>query len=67
MCLAIPGKIIKIAGHKIIVEYSGQTSQVLVGNEPIKIGDYVMVQMGIVIKILSPKEAALLQKAWSQN
>ncbi|OGH10475.1 MAG: hypothetical protein A2857_00710 [Candidatus Levybacteria bacterium RIFCSPHIGHO2_01_FULL_36_15] len=64
MCLAIPGKITKIEGHKVLVEYPGQTRQALVGNEPVKVGDYVLVQMGIVIKILTPSEAKEAQLAW---
>jgi len=64
MCLAIPGKIINIEGRKVMVEYPGETRTVLVGDEPIKVGDMVMVQMGIIIKILSPAEAASSLQAW---
>jgi hydrogenase expression/formation protein HypC len=64
MCLAIPGKVVTIQGHKAIIQYPKETRQVLVGDDPIKPGDYVMVQMGVVIKILSKKEAAVAQKAW---
>jgi hydrogenase assembly chaperone HypC/HupF len=64
MCLAIPGQIVKIKGHKATVKYPGEERGVLVGDEKIKKGDYVMVQMGIVIKILSEKEAKESLKAW---
>ena len=64
MCLAIPGKIIKIEGHKVLVEYPNQTCQALVGDEKVKVGDLVMVQMGIVVKILTLKEAREAQNAW---
>jgi hydrogenase expression/formation protein HypC len=64
MCLAIPGKIIKIEKGKATVEYPGQTRLALLGDEKVKVGDYVMVQMGIVIKKLSSKEASFAQKAW---
>ncbi len=64
MCLAIPGKIIEINGHSAIVQYPQEKRKVLVGDDPIKIGDFVMVQMGIVIKILSKKDAISTQKAW---
>lgn len=57
MCLAVPGKIKSIEGKKVMVQYPGETRQVLVGDERIRIGDSVLVQMGIVIKILTPKEA----------
>lgn len=67
MCLAIPGKIIKIEKGKAAVEYSNQTRFALIGDEKVKVGDYVMVQMGIVIKILSQKEAKEASKAWTNN
>ena len=67
MCLAIPGQIIKVEGHKATVKYPGETRDVLLGDEKVKKGDYVMVQMGIVVKILSKKEALQSLKAWKNN
>ncbi len=64
MCLAIPGKIKEIKGHQAVIEYPGETRKVLVGDDQVKPGDYVMVQMGIVIKTLTPKEAKVAFKAW---
>lgn len=66
MCIAAPGKIIKVDGKAATVEYPGTTRQVLIGNESVKIGDWVLVQMGIIIKILTPEESAASQKAWSE-
>lgn len=66
MCLAVPGKIVKVDGRKTVVDYCSETRQVLTGGESLKVGDYVMVQMGIVVKILSPKEAKLSLKAWKK-
>lgn len=60
MCLAIPGKVKKIEGRKVLIAYPNEIKQALVGDEPIKVGDYVLVQMGIIIKILSPSEVASL-------
>lgn len=57
MCIAFPGQIKSIEGKRVMVQYPGEVRQVLVGDEKIKIGDWVLVQMGIVIKILTPKEA----------
>lgn len=64
MCLAIPGKIKKVEGHKATVQYPGEERFALVGDEKLKKGDYVMVQMGIVVKILKEKEAKESLKAW---
>jgi len=65
MCLAIPGKIKEIKGRQVLVEYPEESRLALVGDDPVKIGDCVLVQMGIVIKILSSKEAAAASEAWS--
>ena len=67
MCIAAPGKVVKIEGKKAFVDYFGEVKQVLTGGEPIKVGDFVMVQMGIVVKVISPKEAAISLKAWKKK
>jgi len=66
MCLAIPGKVIKIEGRKLTVEYPGESREVLNSGEKLAIGDFVMVQMGIAVKKVSPKEAAVSIKAWEK-
>lgn len=66
MCLAIPGKIITIEGKKAIVDYFGDAREVMVGGTEVKVDDYVMVQMGIIIKVLSPKEAKVSLEAWEK-
>lgn len=57
MCIATVGKIKSIEGKKVMVEYPDKVRQVLVGDEKVKVGDWVLVQMGIIIKILTPQEA----------
>jgi len=66
MCLAIPGKIIHIEGRKATVKYPSEIRQALVGDEKVKLGDYVLVQMGIVIKTLTKKEAKTAENAWKE-
>lgn len=64
MCLAIPGKVTNIRGHKATIKYPGEQRFALVGDEKLKKGDFVMVQMGIVVKVLSESEAQKSLKAW---
>ena len=64
MCLAIPGKVKEIKGQKIMVEYPTETRQALAGGIDLKVGDYVLIQMGIAIKIVTEKEAHTSWKAW---
>ena len=64
MCLAIPGIVKDIQGEKLIIEYPTETRQALAGGMPLKVGDYVMIQMGIAIKAVTKKEAQVSWKAW---
>lgn len=64
MCLAIPGKVKEINGRQAIVQYPGETRRTLIGEEGVKVGDYVLIQMGIIIKILSRKEARASLSNW---
>lgn len=67
MCLAIPGKIIKIEGRKAWVKYPGITNMAILAQEEIKVGDRVMVQMGMVVRKLNNKEVKEIEKAWEEN
>jgi hydrogenase expression/formation protein HypC len=65
MCLAIPGKIIKINGASALVKYPGEKREAIISDIKVKKGDFVLVQMGIILKRLSPMEASSSLKAWS--
>jgi hydrogenase expression/formation protein HypC len=67
MCLAAPGKVIKIEGRKATVQYHDDIRYALIGEERVKIGDYVLVQMGIIIQILFEKDAAASEEAWTEK
>lgn len=62
MCLAIPGKVKQVEGMKVIVEYPHESREVFAGDIKVGPGDYVLVQMGVVIKKLTPKETKALSK-----
>lgn len=64
MCIAVPGQVTKIEGHKVTVKYPGEERFALIGDDKVRKGDYVMVQMGIVVKKLTPTEAKQTLKAW---
>jgi hydrogenase expression/formation protein HypC len=68
MCIAAPGKVVKIEGQKALVEYPGEiTRQAMIANEKVKLGSFVLVQMGIIIDVLSKSQSTLAAKAWSRN
>lgn len=64
MCLAIPGKVKSVLGNKVVVQYSHSYTEAYTGGLALKSGDYVLVQMGIVIQILTPIESAFAISAW---
>jgi len=66
MCLAIPGQVVEINGRKASVRYPTTVNFGLINDEQVKIGDWVMVQMGIIVKKVSPKEAQIAIDAWMQ-
>jgi hydrogenase assembly chaperone HypC/HupF len=66
MCLAIPGQIKSIKGRTAKVKYTDSSRKALVGGANIKVGDWVMVEMGIISKIISAKEAKLMLAAWKE-
>jgi len=67
MCLAIPGKVIKIKDRMAWVKYPGVENKAMIGEKDIKIGDMVMVQMGIITKKLSQEEAEKMLKGWQNK
>lgn len=67
MCIAAPGKVIKIEGRKATVQYGDDTRYALIGDEHVTVGDYVLVQMGIVIQVVSKKDAKIAEAAWQKN
>lgn len=68
MCLAIPGKITSIEGQKATIHYPGnQTRYAMIGLPNLQVGDNVMVQMGVIVKKLSPEEAQMSTQAWQAS
>ena len=64
MCLAIPGKVKEIKGHQVLIEYPSEVRNAFVGDDPLKVGDHVLVQMGIVIRTISKKELDVAMEVW---
>ncbi len=67
MCIAAPGKVIEINGKKALIQYGDETRYAMIADEDVKVGSYVLVQMGIIIEILTKSQASLAQKSWSNN
>lgn len=64
MCLGIPMQIVEIDGFNALCEAKGVSREVslyLIQDEPIEIGDFVMVHVGYAIQKMSEGEA---HSAW---
>ena len=62
MCLAIPGKVIKINKKNAIVDYLGEKREVNCSLVDCKIGDYVIVQNKFIMQKVPEKEAQKIFK-----
>ena len=50
MCLAFPGRVISRAGNKVKVDYGSEVREAAVLETALKVGDYVIIQGGIVVE-----------------
>ena len=58
MCLAVPMKVVEIAGPVAVVEQEGVSLKARIDFlDGIQIGDYVLVHAGIAIERVRPEEA----------
>ncbi|MDP3014543.1 MAG: HypC/HybG/HupF family hydrogenase formation chaperone [Candidatus Subteraquimicrobiales bacterium] len=68
MCLAIPGKVIKIKEFDLAeVEIGGVTKEIGLHLAPeAKVGDYVLVHAGYAIQIIDEQGALETLKLWEE-
>ena len=59
MCLAVPGKVLKIDNYKGVVEIGNMKREVFMHLIPdVKVGEYVLVHAGCAIETIDEEEAA---------
>ncbi|MFX1257804.1 MAG: HypC/HybG/HupF family hydrogenase formation chaperone [Promethearchaeota archaeon] len=67
MCLAIPGKILKINGNQALVDFDGITQNVIIALiENPEIGKYVVVHAGYAIEQINEQEAMEAIEQWRE-
>lgn len=52
MCVAVPGKIIEINGHKAKVNIMNNITEVNIKLVDAKLGDYVLIHAGCVLEVM---------------
>ena len=60
MCVALPGKVLKVDGRKATVDFSGNTVVAEAGLVCVKPGDYVLVHAGCILQVLSKEDNDML-------
>ncbi|MBS7650501.1 MAG: HypC/HybG/HupF family hydrogenase formation chaperone [Candidatus Bathyarchaeia archaeon] len=65
MCLAIPGKIIRITGDRAEVDFGdGTKREVDISLVDVKVGQYVIVHAGFAIEVIDERHANETLKLW---
>ena len=66
MCLTIPGKVVGITGDFASVDYGedGVRNKINISLVKANLGDYVLVQSGFAVKLLSESEASEALETW---
>ena len=62
MCVALPGKVIKLYERNAIVDFGGNQVTARAGLVEVKPGDHVLVHAGCIIQRVTLEEAQDLQK-----
>ena len=67
MCLAIPGKVLKIEGQVAAVDFGGARREVKLDLlRDVREGDYVLVHVGYAIQVLDEVKAKEILSAWEE-
>jgi hydrogenase assembly chaperone HypC/HupF len=66
MCLTIPAKVISLEKGKAMVDFVGKKQKVDTQLTKVKVGDYVIVSNGFVIKKVSVEEAEEILKVLNE-
>ena len=66
MCLMMPGQVVSVDGEICEVTTAGQTDKASMMLEPdLKVGDWVLVNSGTVVRVLEEDQAAEMSQAFA--
>ena len=66
MCVALPGKVIKMDGTKATVDFSGNIVTAEAGLVNVKVGDRVLVHAGCIIQTMDASMADELEERFKE-
>ena len=65
MCLAVPGKIVKIEGDVGDIDFGGVIRKANITMVEAKVGDWAIVHAGFAIELLDEEEAQKTLELWN--
>ncbi|NLL94812.1 MAG: HypC/HybG/HupF family hydrogenase formation chaperone [Thermoplasmatales archaeon] len=66
MCLALPGKIVKIEGDEADVDFGGVIRRTNLALVEAEVGDWVIIHAGFAIELLDEEEALKTIELWKE-
>lgn len=66
MCLAIPGKIVRIEGDQADIDFGGAMKTANVAMVDAKVGMWAVVHAGFAIELMDEEEALETLKLWNE-
>ena len=57
MCLAVPGRVVKVEGRYAIADFAGKEMRISTDLVKVKKGDYILAYSGYAMEKLTEKEA----------
>ncbi len=66
MCVAATGKVVSVENNIAVVDFGGNRVRAHAGIIPVKPGDNVLVHAGLIIQIMSEKDADEMKKLFEE-
>ncbi len=66
MCLAVPGKIVKIEGETADIDFGGVIRQASVAMIDAEVGQWAVIHAGYAIEIMDEEEAQRTIQLWNE-
>lgn len=60
MCIAVPGRVIRLDGMRATVDFDGNKVEANAGLVDVKVGDSVLVHAGCIIQVMSEEDREIL-------
>ncbi|MFH1133420.1 MAG: HypC/HybG/HupF family hydrogenase formation chaperone [Nanoarchaeota archaeon] len=66
MCLAVPGRVVKVQEDAVVVDYGSEQRVGRLIEGEVAVGDFVLIQGGIIVEKVDPGEAREALRLYQQ-